>query len=94
MGDSSFAVGIDLLHGRSKHGIGSRRAGQLAIGLQAAGIAFEVFTCSELERIHKDAHHHLRSPPPPWSGCPLDQLQVPAMEGPHGGHEVQTPGGK
>lgn len=94
MGHPCVSHGVDLLHRRSKHGIGSSRAGQLAIGFQAAGIAFEVFTGSELERIHKDAHYNLRIPPPPWSGCPLDQLQVPAMEGPHGGHEVQAPGGQ
>ena len=65
---------------------------QLQVSLQAAGIAAEVFVGAELQRVHEHAHQHLGLVSVAAPAGPRDQALVAAVEGPHGGHEMQWSG--
>ncbi len=78
-----IGLGIDLLHRRHQHVVGTGLLQQPGVGLGCAGIAHQVVLVVELRRVHEDAHHDrgvLRA-------GPLHQRAVSCVQGAHRRHE-------
>ena len=88
-GDLPLAAWVDLRQRRGKEGMGPGRRGPLGILLQGAGIAGEVLTGPELQRVDKHAEQHPGRPGGAGLGGPPHQGGMARVQGAHRGHEMQ-----